>query len=313
VHVNAMRMAWLVAGMLVAGVGCSDHPRAVEWVTTGDRAAFPSSLTVDQATAISANLSYVYWITADGFLYRAPRAGGEVGRVPLPASGARIAVHDDIYVGWTDDSGNTVIADIDPPSGAVTVANQQAGALRGLVAGKRGYSFASPAPDGTLVQTCLRGVCPQPAHIESDYKSLALDLTTETFYVLTVDGLRTCTVSGGCPATADATPAATTLVWALPDTYFLLDSNGQVFGEGGSSMLGSAAAPSPTKIMVDDGNGLNPNPVGTWSNGSQLAQGVLVPGATTTELAVACTDFDLDATGRPIYCLVGSSTIQVIP
>ena len=306
-------MAWLVGTTLVAGLACSSQPRAVDWAATGDRAAFPAPLTVDNATAIAANLTYLYWITADGFLYRAPRAGGEVARVALPAPGTLVAVHDDIYVGWTDDSGNAAVADIDPATGTVTAVNHQAGALSALVAGRRGYSFATVAPDGTLVQTCFDGVCPAPADIKSDYKSLALDLTTETYYVLTDDGLRTCAVNGGCPVEADTTPAATTLVWALPSTYFLVDSNGQVSAKGGSPNLGSAAAPGPTKFMADDGNGQIPSPVGTWSNGSQLAQSVLDPGATTTELAVACTDFDVDVTGRPIYCLVGGSTVQVIP
>ena len=137
---------------------------------------------------------------------------------------------------------------------------------------------------------------------------LALDFPTRTFYVLTTDGLRTCTVSGGCPSQAAALPAATSLIAALPGTYFLLDSNGQAFAKDGST-LGSAAAPGPTKWEVVDGNGY----VSTWSNGTQLAQCTLAPGATATPIAMACTDFDVGATGRPIYCLQGSSTIQVIP
>jgi hypothetical protein len=191
--------------------------------------------------------------------------------------------------------------------------NHQPGALRGLVAGQHGYSFAVAAPDGTLVQTCLDGSCPQPSDLPSDFKSLALDLPTKTYYMLTVDGLRTCTVSGGCPAQATPMPAAMALVAALPGTYFLLDSNGQAFGQGGAPSLGSAAVPGPTKLVVVDGNGHTTSPVGTWSNGAQLAQALLAPATTTTQLAVACTDFDVDATGRPIYCLVGSSSIQIIP
>jgi hypothetical protein len=64
--------------------------------------------------------------------------------------------------------------------------------------------------------------------------------------------------------------------------------------------------------VVVDGNGHTTSPVGTWSNGSQIAQCLLTSATTTTQLEVACTDFDVDATGRPIYCLVGNSTLQVI-
>jgi hypothetical protein len=311
--VKATRLGWLVGGTLAAGVACSDHPRAVLWVETGDRAAFPSPLEVAEATAITIDAAYVYWITTDGFLYRAPRSVGKVERVPLSAPGELLGAHNDIYIGWTDDSGNAVIADIDPPTGTVTATNRQPGALRGLVAGQHGYSFAIAAPDGTLVHTCLEGVCPQPSDIASDYKSLALDLPTRTFYVLADDGLRTCSVSDGCPVQATTTPAATTLVAALPGTYFLLDANGQAFGKDGTPNLGSAAAPGPTKFVVVDGNGRTKSPVGTWSNGSQLAQCLLAPGTTTTQLAMACTDFEVDATGRPLYCLVGSSSIRIIP
>jgi hypothetical protein len=310
--VKAARTAGLVGVALAAGVACS-RPLTVAWVATGDHAAFPSPLTVDKATAITIDATYIYWITTDGFLYRAPRAAGEIARVRLPAPGALLGAHTDVYVGWTDGSGNAAIADIVPATGTVTAVNHQPGMLRGLVAGQRGYSFAVAAPDGTLVQTCLDGVCPPLPDIKSDFKSLALDLPTRTFYVLTVDGLRTCTVSGGCPAQAATTPAATTLVAALPGTYFFLDANGQASGKGGSPNLGSAAVAGPTKFVVVDGNGHTTSPVGTWSNGAQLAQCLLAPATTTTQLAVGCTDFDVDATGRPIYCLVGSSTIQIIP
>jgi hypothetical protein len=311
--VKAARTAWLVGGALATAVACSNQTGAAGWVATGDASAFPSPLTVDKATAITLDGTYVYWITTDGFLYRAPRSAGEVDRVPLPAPGALLGAHNDVFVGWTDGSGNAAIADIDPATGTVTAVNHQPGALRGLVAGQRGYSFAVAAPDGTLVETCVDGACPQLSDIKSDFKSLALDLPTRTFYVLTVDGLRICTVSGGCPTQAAPTPAATTLVAALPGTYFLLDSNGQASGMGGSPNLGSAAVPGPTKFVVVDGNGHTTNPVGTWSNGSQLAQCLLAPGTTTSQIAMACTDFEVDATGRPIYCLVGSSSIQIIP
>jgi len=305
--VKAVCTAWLLGGALAAGVACSGQTGQtgqsgpVTWVATGDHAAFPLPLTVDKATAITIDAKYIYWITTDGFLYRAPRSGGEVARVPLPAPGTDLGAHNDVYVGWTESSGNAAIADIDPATGATTEVKHQLGALRGLVAGQRGYSFAVSAPDGTLVQTCLDGVCPEPLHIESDFKSLALDFPTRTFYVLTVDGLRTCTVDGGCPAQAATTPSATAFVAALPGTYFLLDSSGQAFGKGGSPELGSAAVPSPAKFVVVDGNGHTTSPVGTWSNGSQIAQCLLTSATRTTQLEVACTDFDVDATGRPIY------------
>jgi hypothetical protein len=310
---KAVRTAWLLGGALAAGVACSGQNGTGAWVATGDHSAFPAPLVVDKATAITIDATYIYWITTDGYLYRAPRSGGEVDRVRLPAPGTLLGAHNDVFVGWTDSSGNAAIADIDPPTGTVTAMSHQPGALRGLVAGQHGYSFAAAAPDGTLVQTCLNGVCPPPSDIKSDFRSLALDLPTKTFYVLTVDGLRTCTVTGGCPAQAATIPAATTLIAALPGTYYLLDSNGQASGKGGSPNLGSAAVPNATKLVVVDGNGHTTSPVGTWSNGSRLAQSLLAPATTTSQLAVACTDFDVDATGRPIYCLVGSSSIQVIP
>ncbi len=307
-------MPWRM-GFVLAAVACSSSGQrppdlgAGKWTATGDHAAFPSPLTVDKATAVTIDGTYLYWITTDGFLYRAPRAGGEVDRVALPAPGTRVWAHNDIFVGWTDDSGNTGVAEIDPATGMVTVVNHKPGALLALIAGRHGYAFAVATPDGTEVQTCLDTGCAAVQDIKSELKSLALDLTTNTYYVLTVDGLRTCTVDGGCPTQAAATPAAATAVTALPGTYYLLDSNGQASGSGGSPNLGSPAAPNPTKFNVDDGNGI----VGTWSNGVELAQCRLVPGTTTTQIAAACTDFETDATGRPIYCLVGSSTIQVIP
>lgn len=308
--VKAAYTAWLVGGALVAALACSDQKQTgpVEWVANGDHAAFPSPLAVDRATAITIDATYIYWITTDGFLYRAPRSGGGVDRVRLSAPGTHLGAHNDVYVGWTDGSGDTAVADIDPATGAAIGMNHQPGGLRGLVAGQHGYSFATAAPDGTLVRTCLDGDCPELPVIDSDFESLALDLPTKTFYVLTVDGLRTCTMSDGCPPDAATTPPATTHVAALPHTYFLLDSNGQASGKDGTE-LGSAAAPDPTKFMVVDGNGQ----IGTWSNGSQIAQCRLTPGTTTTTLDEACTDFDVGATGRPIYCLVGDSAIRVIP
>jgi hypothetical protein len=308
-------MPWPI-GFVLAALACSSsgqRPAPSAWIATGDHAAFPSPLTVDKATAVTIDATYLYWITTDGFLYRAPRSGGEVDRVALPAPGTRVWAHDDVFVGWTDGSGNAAIAEIDPATGVVTVVNHKPGALLALIAGRHGYSFAVATPDGIEVQTCLDSGCAAVQDIKSALKSLALDLTTNTYYVLTVDGLRTCTVDGGCPAQAAATPAAAMLVTALPGTYYLVDSNGQASGPGGSPNLGSPAAPSPTtKFNVDDGNGPNAL-VGTWSNGAELAQCVLAPGTTTTQIAAACTDFETDATGRPIYCLVGSSTIQVIP
>jgi hypothetical protein len=305
-------MACLLGIVVVAAVACSSQTGAVAWIATGDRAAFPSPLTVDNATAITIDETFLYWITTDAFLYRVPRTGGAVVRVPLPAPGMLVRAHDDVYVGWTDDSGNAAIAEIDPATGKVSVVNHQAGHLRGLVAGQRGYSFATAAATGTLVQTCLEGVCPQQVAINSDFESLALDLPTKTFYVLTADGLRACTLDAGCPTEAATPPASTSLIIALPGAYFLLTSSGQAYGMDGAS-LGSAAVPGPTKFWADDGNGPATSPVGTWSNGSALAQCLLAPGTTTTELPVACADIDVDATGRPIYCLAGSSSIQIIP
>jgi len=305
-------MAWFV-GVLSSVAACSDHPNTTSWVATGDHSDFPAALAVNEATAITIDATYLYWIATDAFLYRAPRAGGEVARAPLPAAGVLLGAHSDVYVGWTDASGNAAIADIDPATGVVVAMNHQPGTLRRLVAGQRGYSFAVDAPDGTLVQTCLEGVCTQPLDIASELDSLALDLPTKTFYVLTADGLRTCTLSDGCPADAASTPADATLIAALPGTYFLLDSQGQASGAGGSPNLGTAAAPSPTKFVVVDGNGQSPGPIGTWSNGSELARTLLAPAIQTTEVATACSDFDVDATGSPIYCLVGGSSIQVIP
>src|SRR5262249_56426378 len=120
-------------------------------------------------------------ITSNGFLYRAPRAGGGVDRMTLPAPGVLLGAHNDVFVGWTDGNGNGTIADIDPPAGTVTALNQKPGALRGMVAGQHGYSFAVAPPDGTLVQTCLNADCTQPPDIQSEPKSLPPDLTTKTF------------------------------------------------------------------------------------------------------------------------------------
>ena len=312
---------WLI-GIVLAAVACSSSAQrssdlgpeppdlgASGWTATGAQTAFPSPLTVDKATALNIDAAYLYWITTDGFLYQAPRAGGEVRRVALPAPATHIWVHNDIFVGWTDGSDNTTITGFDPATGSVTTVNHKPGALLGLIGGQHGYSFAVATPGGTLVQTCLDAGCAAEQNIPSEFKSLALDLPTMTYYVLTVDGLRTCTVNGGCPAQAAAVPAATRFVSALPGRYYLLDSNGQASGPGGSPNLGTAAAPNPIKFEAVDGNGL----LGTWSNGTKLAQTVLDPGATTTEIAAACTDFETGATGRPFYCLVGSSTIQVMP
>jgi hypothetical protein len=290
---------WLI---LVAALGAC-QPSA--WVPTGDRSAFPSLLAVSNATAITIDATFIYWITTDGFLYRAPRSSGDVARIPLPAPGTLLGAHNDLFVGWTDTSGNAAIADIDPPSGMLNATNQLTGHLRGLVAGQHGYSFASGA---TQAQTCLNGVCTS-ASISSAFKSLALDLPTKTFYVLTTDGLRICSLSNGCPPQAAATSA--TLIAALPSTYFLVDDTGQASSAAGN--LGTPAVATPTKLIVVDGNGHTPSPVGTWSNGTTLAQTLLDPTATTNVISSACTDFDVDATGRPIYCLVGNSSIQVIP
>ena len=308
---HAQRTAWLVA-WIVGGVACSTPEVDTGWKATGDSSAFPSSLKVERATAITMDGTSIYWITTDSYLYKAPRSTGAISRVPLPAPGALLGAHNDVFVGWTDSSGNAAIADIDPSTGLINAISHQPGALRGMVAGQHGYSFAVDAPDGTLVKTCLEDSCTQLPDIQSEFKSLALDLPTKTFYVLTVDGLRICTLSGGCPAQAAPAPAAT-LVAALPGTYYLLDSNGQASAELGSPNLASAAVGGATKFVVVDGNGHTTAPVGTWSNGSRLAQGLLAPATTTTEFATACTDFDVDATGRPIYCLVGGSTIQLIP
>jgi hypothetical protein len=307
--------AWLVGAALAAAVSCSDQPGGVPqgWVATGDHAAFPAPLTVAKATAITIDGTYIYWITTDGFLYRAPRAGGGIDRLLLPAPGQLLNAHNDVFVGWTDSSGNAAIADIDPPTGKVLAVNHQPGALRGMIGGQRGYSFAVATHDGTAVQACRDGMCTQLLNIPSQFKSLANDFPTNTFYVLTADGLRTCTLMGGCPAQAATVPNASALVAALPGTYYLLDSNGQASGTGGSPNLGSPAASHPTKLVVVDGNGHTTDPVGTWSNGSQLAQTLLTPSATTAQLANACTDFEVDATGRPLYCLAGSSQIQIIP
>src|SRR5438552_654146 len=113
--------AWLVGGALAAGLACSDQPGGVGlgWAATGDRAAFPSPLTVNGATAIKLDATNLYWITTDGFLYYTPRAGGDVSRLQLPAVAEFLSVHNDVYVGWTDGSGNAVIQEIDPPSGNV--------------------------------------------------------------------------------------------------------------------------------------------------------------------------------------------------
>jgi hypothetical protein len=299
--------------LTVGLAACTGPTGPVAWVATGERAAFPSPLAVDGATALTIDATYLYWISTDGFLYRAPRAAGGIDRAPLPAAGTHLSAHNDVFVGWTDASGNATIADVVPATGTITKLNQQAGALLGLVAGQHGYSFAVAAPDGTRVQTCLDGGCAPPVEIASPFESLALDLPTKTYYVLTVDGLRTCTVEGGCPAQPSATPAASALVAALPGTYYLLDANGQASGAGGAPRLGSAAVPGPTRFSVVDGNGHTTSPVGTWTNGAQLAQGLLAPGATTSQLAVACADIDVDATGRPIYCLAGGATIQILP
>jgi hypothetical protein len=302
--VSMARTAWLVGFAFAA---CSDQTGVVVWQATGDRSALPSPLTVE-ATAIRLDATYLYWVSTDGFLYHTPRAGGAVARVRLPAPAEFISVSDDVYVGWTDSSGNAVIEEFDPASGRVLATIHQPGALLGLESGQRGHSYAVAAPGGIQVQACRDGVCTDLLDIPSELRDLSNDFSTRTFYVLTADGLRICTLDGGCPAQATATPAAATLLQSLPGTYFFLDSNGQPFARDGS-MLGTAAVPGPTSWNVDDGNGQ----VATWSNKTQLAQCSLVPGATTTELAVACTSFDTDATGRPIYCLQGSSTVLVIP
>lgn len=308
--VKVARTAVLIATALAA---CSDAPGGVPmgWVSTGNQAAFP--VTVAKATAITIDGTYLYWITTDGFLYRVPRAGGGIDRVSLPAPGQMLNAHNDVFVGWTDGSGNASVADIDPMTGKIVGINHQTGALRGMIGGQRGYSFAVAAPGGTRVQACRDGTCTALIDIPSEFKSLANDFPTDTFYVLTADGLRTCTLGGGCPAQAATVPSASALVAALPGTYYLLDANGQASGTSGSPSLGTAAVPQPTKLVVVDGNGHTAAPVGTWSNGSQLAQTLLTPAATTTTLANACTDFEVDATGRPLYCLVGSGMVQIIP
>jgi hypothetical protein len=303
--VKVARTSWLLGALALA---CSDPAVDAGWVATGAQAAFPAPLTVSKATATNIDGTYLYWLTSDGFLYRAPRAGGEIHRRPLPAPATIITAHNDVFVGWTDAGGNAAIEEIDPVTGKVTAEIHQTGALLGLVAGQRGYGFAVAAPDGTRVQACRDGICTDLIDIPSAYKSLALDFPTRTFYVLTADGLRTCSLDTGCPAQAATTPAGTKFVADLPGVYFLMDANGQPHGSDGS-MLGSPAAPGPIKWEVVDGNGY----VATWSNGSQLAQCTLAAGATTTQMDVACSDFETDATGRPIYCLVGSSMIQVIP
>jgi hypothetical protein len=304
---NEMRTAWLLCAALVATAGCSGEG-ADGWAATGDRSAFPSPLTVGEATAIRLDGTYLYWVTTDGFLYHTPRAGGEVGRVRLPATAEFLSVHNDVYVGWTDGSGSAAIEDIDPSSGTVNALIQQPGALLALESGQRGYSYAVAAPGGIRVQACRDGACTDLIDIPSAFIGLANDFPTRTFYVLTADGLRTCTLDAGCSALAAPTPTGTMFVDALPGTYFLLDSKGQPFGRDGSP-LGTAAAPGPTDWEVVDGNGY----VATWSNETQLAQCTLGPGATTSLLSVACASFDTDSTGRPIFCLQGSSTVQVLP
>jgi hypothetical protein len=312
--VKSARTAQLLGTVLALGmVACSSEEHAHSWVPTGSQAAFPAPLSVDQATAITIDATYMYWITTGGFLCRAPRSGGAVERVPLPATGVLLGAHNDVFVGWTDTGGNAQIADIDPATGTVLAMNELPGVLRGLVAGQHGYSFASGAAGVTRVQTCLNGVCAPTVEIASEFKSLALDLPTKTYHVLTADGLRTCTLSDGCPTDAATIPAASSLIASLPGTYFVVDANGQAFGTDSSSPLGSPAVVNPTKLMVVDGNGHTTSPVGTWSNGTALAQALLAPGESTSELAEACTDFDVDATGRPLYCLDGSSSIRVIP
>jgi len=313
-------MARLIGNAFAACVECSSSPhddvkKGVRWSETGESAAFPSPLEVHGATAIATDATRLYWISTDGFLYRAPRSGGGIARVALPTTGAPLlAVHNDVYVGWTDADGHAAIADIDPATGTVTTVSHQPDPLRALVGGQRGYGFAVTTPDGTRIQACLDSVCSPPSNIASPFKSLALDLPTKTYYVLTEDGLRTCSLRDGCPAVAATAPATAALVATLPGMHFLLDANGQLFANDGSTPLGSAAVPGPIKFMVDDGNGKIPNLVGTWSNGAQLAQRVLTPQATTTVIDAACSDFDDDATGRPIYCLVGGGdTIEVIP
>jgi hypothetical protein len=302
------RTTWLLCIALVGWVACSDQTGADGWVATGEHSAFPSPLTVNDATAIKLDATNLYWVTRDGFLYRTPRSGGEVDRVRLPAPAEFLSVHNDVFVGWTDGSGSAVIEDIDPPSGRVNATIHQPGALLALESGQRGYSYAVAAPGGIRVQACRDGVCTDLIDIPSELMGLANDFPTRTFYVLTADGLRTCTLDAGCPAQATPTPAATAFVDALPGTYFFLDSNGQPLGKDGSP-LGTAAVPGPTDWEVVDGAG----DVATWSNETQLAQCALAPGATTSLLAVACASFDTDATGRPIFCLQDSSTVQLVP
>jgi hypothetical protein len=298
---------WWLGVALVAGGACGQSG-AGGWVATGDRSAFPSALTVSEATAIKLDATNLYWLTSAGFLYHTPRAGGEIGRARLPAPAEFLSVHNNVYVGWTDGGGNAVIEEIDPPSGKVNATIQQPGALLALESGQRGYSYAVAATGGVRVQACRDGACTDLIDIPSQLVGLSNDFPTRTFYVLTTDGLRACSLDGGCPAQATATPAATGFVEALPGTYFFLDANGQPLAKDGSP-LGTAAAPGPTDWEVVDGNGY----VATWSNETQLAQCTLAPGATTSQLAVACASFDVDATGRPIFCLQGSSTIQLVP
>jgi hypothetical protein len=184
----------------------------------------------------------------------------------------------------------------------------QPGALLELESGQRGYSYAVAAPGGSRVQACRDGICTDLIDIPSQVLGLTNDFPTRTFYVLTAEGLRTCTLDGGCPAQGAHTPTGTAFVEALPGTYFFLDSKGQPLARDGSP-LGTAAVPGPTDWEVVDSNGY----VATWSNETQLAQCTLGPGAKTNQLAVACASFDTDATGRPIFCLQGSSSVQVIP
>jgi hypothetical protein len=297
-------------GLLCVAIGsaCSGQTGDEGWIATGDRSALPSALGVKDATGIKLGSDNLYWVTSDGFLYRTPRTGGDVGRVRLPAAADFLSVHNDVFVGWTDGGGNAVIEEIDPPSGKVIAAFQQPGKLLELESGQRGYSYAVAAPDGSRVQACRDGACTGLIAIPSEVTGLSNDFPTRSFYVLTTEGLRACSLDTGCPAQATPTPAATAFVEALPGIYFFLDTNGQPLGKDGSP-LGSAAVPGPTDWEVVDGNGY----VATWSNETHLAQCTLAPGATTTELELACTSFDTDATGRPIYCLHGSSTVEVVP
>src|SRR4051812_9779404 len=106
---------WLI-GVALAAVACSSSatppsdlaPDASDlgpgtadlapsgWTPTGAQAAFPAALAVDKATALTIGAEHIYWITTDGFLYRAPRSPGAVDRVALPAPATHVWVHNDL-------------------------------------------------------------------------------------------------------------------------------------------------------------------------------------------------------------------------